>query len=317
MRRYLNFLYVILIPLLLVSCVTYSGQERVAEEISYPPYSGPKKRIAILDFDNDVNNYWWDRSWHIERKLTEMMVTELMKTNQFIIVERSALDEVLAEQDLAAGGRVRQETAARVGELLGAQVLVKGSITEFIEKESGGIGGIAISGIGIGGSYHTGHVAIDMRLIDSTTGQVLQAHRAEGKIKSSSIGGIAFFSGVAFGGATYKKTALGQATRQAIQQGVRFILENMEMLPWEARVVKVDGGSVYVNAGYNMNVSEGMLLNVYSKGEDLIDPATGLSLGSSLKRAGTIRLVQISEKFSVAETIEGSGFKRGDVLKMQ
>ncbi|UCF32040.1 MAG: hypothetical protein JSV26_06490 [bacterium] len=319
MRTWIHFLSAALLLFVAASCATYggAGQQEVMEEISYPPYSGPKKRIAVLEFDNDIAYRWWDRSWQIEDKLTEMVITELMKTNQFIVVERGALDEILAEQDLGASGRVRQETAARVGDLLGAQVLVKGTVTEFIERESGGAGGIAISGIGIGGSSHTGHVAIDVRLIDSTTGQILQSHRAEGKIKSTGIGGIAFFSGVVFGGTTYKKTALGQATRQAVQNAVSFVLDNTESLPWEGRVVKVEGNKVYVNAGYNMNISEGTFLTLYSKGEDLIDPATGLSLGSSLTKAGTIRIIQVSDKFSVAEVVEGSGFKRGDILKIQ
>ncbi len=320
MRNWLLWCSVILLPFALVSCATYGGpeQQQVMEEIPYPPYEGPKKRIAVLEFDNLVKyNNWWDRSWQIERNLTEMVITELLETDQFIVVERTALDEVLAEQDLGSSGRVRQETVARVGELLGAQILVKGAVTEFIERESGGVGGIAIPGLAIGGSSHTGHVAIDMRLIDSTTGQVLQSHRAEGKIKSSGIGGIGFFSGVAFGGATYKKTALGQATRQAVQNAVAFILDGMEGRPWEGRVVKSEGGKVYVNSGFNMNISEGMFMTVYSKGDDLIDPATGLSLGSSLTRAGTIRIIQVSDKFSVAEVVEGTGFKRGDVLKMQ
>jgi curli biogenesis system outer membrane secretion channel CsgG len=246
-----------------------------------------------------------------------MVITELMKTNRFIVVERGALNEVLSEQDLGASGRVRQETAARIGEVLGAQILVKGAITEFIEKESGGMGGVVVSGIGIGGKTNTGHVAIDMRLIDATTGQVLQSERAEGKITSSGIGGIAFFSGVAFGGTAYKKTALGKATRAAVQEAVMFIVNSMEDQPWQGSVVKAEANQIYINGGYNMGIDTGMVFTVYSKGEELIDPATGLSLGSALTRAGTVRVTQVTEKFSIAEIIEGSGFKRNDVVKLQ
>ena len=66
-----------------------------------------------------------------------------------------------------------------------------------------------------------------------------------------------------------------------------------------------------------MNIGSDMVFTVYSKGEDLIDPASGLSLGSAITRAGTVRVVQVSDKFSIAETIEGSGFKRGDIVKLQ
>jgi curli biogenesis system outer membrane secretion channel CsgG len=324
-NRWMRFMVLPLAGLFLAACVTAggnsgntrSGNGMAEEETVYPPYDGPKKRIAVLEFENKVNNRWWDRSWNIEDRLTEMVITELMRTNRFIVVERGALNEVLSEQDLGASGRVRQETAARIGEVLGAQVLVKGAITEFIEKESGGAGGIVISGIGIGGKTSTGHVAMDMRLIDATTGQILQSERAEGKITSSGIGGIAFFSGVAFGGTAYKKTALGKATRAAVSEAVMFIVNNMEDQPWQGSVVKVEGNQIYINAGYNMNISPDAVFTVFSKGEELIDPTTGLSLGSALKRSGTVRVSQVSDKFSVAVVIEGSGFKRGDVVKLQ
>ena len=308
-----------LLTLFLVSCTTAGGYNNVKtdQEVTYSPYDGPKKRIAVLQFDNKVNKRWWDRSWNIEDRLTEMIITELMKTNRFIVVERGSLNEVLSEQDLGDSGRVRQETAARVGEVLGAQVLVKGAITEFIEKESGGAGGIIISGIGIGGKTNTGHVAMDIRLIDATTGQIIQAERAEGKITSSGIGGIAFFSGVAFGGTSYKKTALGKATRAAVSQAVKFIVNKMDDQPWQGRVVKAEGNRIYINAGHNMNISMDSVFTVYSKGEELIDPASGLSLGSALSRSGTVRITQVSDKFSIGDAIEGSGFKRGDVVKMQ
>ncbi|MDF1526380.1 MAG: CsgG/HfaB family protein [bacterium] len=318
-NRILSVFALPLAMLFLVSCTTAGGNSNVMDEqeISYPPYDGPKKRIAVLEFDNKVNNRWWDRSWNIEDRLTEMVITELMKTNRFIVVERGSLNEVLSEQDLGASGRVRQETAAKIGEVLGAQVLLKGAITEFIEKESGGAGGILIGGIGIGGKTSTGHVAMDLRLIDATTGQILQSERAEGKISSSGIGGIAFFSGVAFGGTSYKKTALGKATRAAVSDAVMFVVNNMEDQPWQGMVVKAEGNQIYINAGYNMNIQMDSVFTVYSKGEDLIDPGSGLSLGSALSRSGTVRVTQVSDKFSIASSIEGSGFKRGDVVKLQ
>ena len=322
-RRLTMTLATALVSLILMAaagCATYGSPGQapaVQNEITYPPYDGPKKRIAVLEFDNDIQGHWWDRSWNISRRLTDMVTTELMKTNRFIVVERGALDEILAEQDLGSSGRIRRETAAKVGELLGAQVLIKGAVTEFAQKESGGIGGLAIHGIGIVGRTDTGHVAIDLRLIDSTTGQVQQSHRSEGRIKSTGFGGIAFFHGLAFGGAAYNKTALGKATRQAVQNAVSYIVNAMDARPWEGRVVKATGGTVYVNGGANMNITTGTIFSVYSKGDELIDPDTGLSLGSVQSRAGTIRVTQVMEKFSVAETLEGSGFKRGDILKLQ
>ncbi len=96
-NRILRIVALPLVALFLVSCATAGGSTNVQaeQEMVYPPYDGPKKRIAVLEFENKVNNRWWDRSWNIEDRLTEMIITELMKTNRFIVVERGSLNEVL------------------------------------------------------------------------------------------------------------------------------------------------------------------------------------------------------------------------------
>ena len=96
-----------------------------------------------------------------------------------------------------------------------------------------------------------------------------------------------------------------------------FVVNNMEDQVWQGLVITAEGNRVTINAGYNMNINMDAVFSVYSKGEELIDPATGLSLGNTLTRSGTVRVTQVSDKFSVAEAIEGSGFKRGDVVKLQ
>jgi curli biogenesis system outer membrane secretion channel CsgG len=295
-----------------------ASDARVGEPApAFAPYSGVKKRIAVLTFENKVASRWYDQSWNVEAGITEMLITELMQTNRFVVLERGSINQVIAEQDFGASGRVRAESAARVGEILGAQLLVKGAVTEFSEKESGGMGGIMIGGIGIGGKSSTGHVALDMRMIDSVSGQILSSERAESKISQTGVGGIAFLGPVAFGGAGYSKTSLGKATRDAVHKAVLAIVAKMETTPWEGRVVEVKGNQVYVNAGSDLNLSPGTSFSVFNRGEELIDPGTGESLGFVLTPAGSVRITSVMPKASVAEIVSGGNFKRGDVLKLQ
>ena len=50
-----------------------------------------------------------------------------------------------------------------------------------------------------------------------------------------------------------------------------------------------------------------------SKGEELIDPETGISLGSSDSEVGSVRVNQVQEKFSIADVVSMNGtVKRGD-----
>ena len=53
--------------------------------------------------------------------LTEMMVAELLKSGRFVVVERQAIADVLAEQDLQYSGAVNPETAVQAGRVVGAQ----------------------------------------------------------------------------------------------------------------------------------------------------------------------------------------------------
>lgn len=293
----------------------WCAEEAPAQEHVWPPYTGPKKRIAVTKFDNKVKGVYGN--WNLGEGFSEMLTTELMKTNRFVVVERQALQDVVGEQELGQTGLVKKETAAKVGQMLGAQIIVRGIVSEFEMQESGGGAGIAIAGIRLGGKSSNAHVAVDIRLVDSTTGQVLHSHNAAGKATSSGLAVGISKGDVDFGADAFQKTPLGQATRQAIHDAVHFIILNMEKMPFAARVVKVEGSKVYVNAGASMNIQHGTKFSAYSVGEDIVDPETGLKLGADEKLVGTVEVLDVQDKYSIGTLTSGSGLKRGDVLKLQ
>lgn len=286
-----------------------------APEQPWPAYTGPKKRIAVTKFENKVTGVYGN--WRLGDGFSEMLTTELMKTGQFVVVERQALQDVLGEQELGQSGVVRKETAAKVGQVLGAQIIVRGVVSEFTLNESGGGGGIGIAGFRIGGKSSNAHVAVDIRLVDTTTGQVLQSHNAVGKAESSGVSVGVARGDVDFGADAFKNTPLGQATRQAIRDAVQFIILNMGKMPFSAKVIKVEGNKVYINAGSQMNIKRGFKFYAYSVGEDLIDPDTGLKLGADEKLLGTVEVRDVQEKYSIGFLASGTGLKKGDVLKLQ
>ncbi|MEW5767856.1 MAG: CsgG/HfaB family protein [bacterium] len=274
-------------------------------------YYGPKKRIAVVDFEAKSPHAGWD----IGTGMAEMLITALHETGRFIVVERQAIKDIIQEQDLGTGGRVRPETAAKVGEILGAQILVRGAITEFEERETGGGVGGVFKGIGVGVGGYTAHVAVDIRMYDSTTGQILESHRSEGKARTRGLAVGTSYKNITFGGATFKKTPLGEATRQAIEDMVAFVVDKMELRPWEGRIIKAEGEKVYINAGEESGIKVGHLFDCYQVGEELIDPETGLSLGTEEEKRGQLQAVTVQEKYAIAKPVKGSGFKRGDIVR--
>jgi curli biogenesis system outer membrane secretion channel CsgG len=280
----------------------------------------PKTRIAVTAFENKVKTPLPDASWKIGEGLAEMLTTELVRTGQFIVVERQALGDVVGEQALGQSGLVRRETAAQSGQILGAQVVVRGAVTEFEERASGGGAGIQGRRFAVEGRAENAHVAIDIRLIDTSSGQVIASHNVS-KIAPAAGGAIGVQGRrVSFGGDAFFQTPIGQTTRAAMQEAVQFIVSRSPTTAAAApsfSIVKVEAGTAYINAGANADVRVGDVFQVYSRGEDLTDPDTGLKLGSSERLVGSIQVREVQEQFSIGTIRSGPGgtMQRGDRVR--
>jgi hypothetical protein len=79
--------------------------------------------VAIFDFESK------DEAVHgLGPKVATLINARLSTNPQIITVERAELEKVLGEQELGLSGTVSADTAAKVGHLTGAQVLVTGRI---------------------------------------------------------------------------------------------------------------------------------------------------------------------------------------------
>jgi curli biogenesis system outer membrane secretion channel CsgG len=196
---------------------------------------GPKARVAVTRFQDKSGKGY--KKGNIGDGMAEMLANALFSTNRFIVLERQSLDDVMKEQDLGASGRVRQETAARIGEIEGADLLIEGTITEFEPGTAGaggaaggviplpGPGGRVVRGIGgVAGGIKTSHVAMIVKVIDARTGRRLASEQVEGK--ATDIGGITGMGGGGLAGvfSGYSKTPMEKAIRVAIEESVRLIV---------------------------------------------------------------------------------------------
>jgi curli biogenesis system outer membrane secretion channel CsgG len=252
------------------------------------------------------------------RGMTEMLTTALMKTNRFIVLERAVMDKVVGEQDFGASGRVNAETAPKVGKIIGAQAMITGDITEFSYSQSS-IGGNmqVLRGFGAKSEKVTALVAVDIRVIDAATGEVLASERAQGKAQMSNVSAAVTAGGSNFGVAAGENTPLGQATRQALQGAVAAIVAGMQKARWSARVIDFRNDMLYVNAGSEMGIQPGMVLAVFRPQEALVDPDTGKSIGTPDEKIGTVVVDSVQEKYCVAKILFGTDMKRGDVVRFK
>ena len=250
--------------------------------------SGPKKRISVAKFDANGAFVAVYGGWDIGGGLAAQLTTALVNSGQFIVVERPDLGAVLKEQELAQLNLTSKGSGPQAGKLLGTQLIVRGSVTEFDQAAEGGGVNIGVSsggGLGnlVGGALashsNRGVVAMDVRLIDATSGQVLQSRRIEKRVTSSDTSVGLTAKQVAFGGEQFNKTVLGQATRAAIEEAVAFIGASLAGLPWTGVIADVDGTRVFINAGGEAGLQAGDRFGVMAVEKELTDPSTGQILG--------------------------------------
>lgn len=115
------------------------------------------------------------------RVLTNMLTNELAARAGFVVVERQKLRAILEEQDLAESGLLSPGRGAEVGRLLGADYLVTGTVTAFeedarTEYKGGLFGGGHVERVSEGG-----YLAVDLRVIDTTTARIAWARTVEGR----------------------------------------------------------------------------------------------------------------------------------------
>lgn len=193
-------------------------------------YNGPKARVAVTRFRDKTGKGWWTGA--IGDGMADQLVTALFNSNRFIVLERQTLGDVLSEQDLGASGRIRQDTAAAIGQIEGAELLIVGAVTEFEGNAGGtrgGAGGLLGGVLGaIGGAVRKSHMAIDIRVIDAKTSRILAATSVEGSSTDVNIGGAigGYFGGGALGGAlsSWENTPKEKALRACINKAVEFIV---------------------------------------------------------------------------------------------
>ncbi len=313
--------------------------------LKFSPYHGPKSRVAVMPVENKLTaqgssmpTFQWSGmpvTYTVQHEgsvvpiggLDGLITVALQNCKRFTMIERSHLNDILKEQDLGSSGRVAQPSAAKTGKVLGAQYLVLAAVNEWTPDKSraGGAVGGAVNKVlgGIGGSKKEAEVAMTFRMVDATTGEILDPAITERATAGSwSLGAaVGFITGsTALGtlAGVEKNSPISYALQACINKAVYRIATALAQKPWAGAVMKVSGGKVYINGGSIAGLENGMEFTVLAKGEDLVDPETGTVLGSETKEIGSVKVDQVEEKFSVASITQGcQGVKIGDIVRLR
>ena len=186
----------------------------------------PKERIpisiyAVTDSTGQFKADGGASSTVVTQGSTEMLITALQRSRQFTILDRVRFGDLMNEQNLISSSRIAPGQGPELGALTGANYMITGSITEYqVSKETGGIG-LVIAGKGGSTEYAKASVALDLRVINLTTGEVIWAESLKGEIIGEKVG-LQLFS---FLGKNIVEFETGQGKQQVINLVVRTLLE--------------------------------------------------------------------------------------------
>lgn len=301
----LNLLLTLLFasPVLLqTGCAAGPGVSRPPSEASVRPV------VAVSSFENRSG---FSGEWQLGGGMADLLVSELVLSGNFSVVERQHLEQVTGEISRQKNGMFRTEGRVKDGMLKNAQYFIRGVINDFSQVEGGGFFFSVSRGL-LGGRGYTARVALTLSLVDIESGEILNSVQSAGTAGAGEAYGSASYKGVAFGGDAFFKTPLGQATRDAIREGVVGITRSLPARPWKPMIAGVDGMSILLNGGADRGVLPGSVYIARQQARTVTDPDTGdviaLLPGAEV---GRVRVVRVEEKMAVAEAIEGAGFRRG------
>jgi curli biogenesis system outer membrane secretion channel CsgG len=300
----------------------------------------PKKRVAVLDFDyatvrSSVAAIWGtDRD--VGKGVADLLVEKLVQGGVYTVVERKAIDKVLAEQNFSVSDRVDPTTAAKIGRILGVDAIIIGSITQFGRDDKattlGGLGSIGRR-YGLGGVQRReakAVVEVTARMISTDTAEILAVGHGQGESTRSgtSLLGAGGSSGGAGAGAydmtskNFAATLIGEAVHKAVGQLSQELEAGASKLP--ARVVQVNGliadvsgNTVILNVGSRAGVKVGDRLQVRRKVREVRDPATGKVIRALEDTIGQVVITEVDEVSAVGTYTGSTPPKVGDAVRSQ
>jgi len=273
-----------------------------------------RPRIAVLDFDYatvmSASSAIFGNNVDVGKGITDLLVTGLVKDGTYSIIERKALDKILAEQNFSNSERADPTSAAKLGKMLGVDAIIVGSITQF------------------GNETKKTNVGVTARIVNVDTGEILAVAEGAGQSSRSStsmLGGGGNWNGwgggnVDFGSSNFQETIIGEAVKNAVDKLTADVVSeaykvSVRTVTVEGMVAAVEGDQIIINVGKKAGVKVGDQLEVVRATKEVKDPETGSVIRRITVSIGIIKATDVDDASAVCTPVSGSGFKTGDRVK--
>lgn len=306
--------------------------------LSASGWAQKKKRVAVLDFEYGTVQTWVNSMFganvDVGKGVSDLLVEKLLETGQYSLIERSALDKVLKEQNFSNSDRADSTTAAKIGGILGVDAIITGSITKFgSDDKSTGLGGFGrtLGGFGMGGvklNNAKAVVGVSARIIDVNSAEILAAvtGNGESKRKGASLAGAggsgwsAGGGGIDMSNSNFRETLIGEATHIAVtdlatQLGGKASILPERVVSVSGLVADVAGATLILNVGTSTGLKVGDKLLVERKVREVRDPASGKVIRAITEALGEVTITEADASSAVGNFSGAGKPKVGDVVK--
>lgn len=256
---------------------------------------GFKRKVAILDFENKTT-YKEER---IGETVSKRLSDKLEATQRVIPLDKTVVSEMLSREGYKFEGPTDLPAMKRAHQSLGIMAIAFGSVTDVSLLSSK-----AAESSDQEVTFATSK--LEIRLVDAATGNPLRTFVGRSPI---------------FGTKETGENSRGKAVLRAIDFSLDEVLDaflrQLDLLDWTSTIAKIDGESLFINAGKLSGLRIGDTLEVFAPGKEIIHPATKLSLGWT---TGELKgVIRVSELFgidaAIGKAIQGQGFTPNDIVK--
>lgn len=263
-------------------------EQRAAQQalLNQPAELALKRKIAVGRITNETN---YGKSLlraavtdELGNKVTDMFMQSLTNSGNYLIFERPDI-ELLGREAELSGQQV---------DIIGVDTLVIGSLTEFGRSTTGESGFLSSS------KKQEAVATVDLRLVDTKTGQVFASVSGSGSSSTETASTMGFGSVASYDGSLNDR-AIGAAVNAAVEKLTAIML----MKTWSADVLAVEDDMVYISGGKSQGISEGMNFNVMTKGRQVKSSTTGSTITLPGKQVARLEIVGT---FGDSELEEGS-----------
>ncbi|MGH9585602.1 MAG: CsgG/HfaB family protein [Acidobacteriaceae bacterium] len=302
-----------------------------------------RHRVAVLDFGYGTvmtsSQAVFGTNVDIGKGIADMLIDKLVNDGTYSVIERNAIDKILNEQNFSNSNRADSATAAKIGHILGVDAVITGDITQFgRDDESKNYGGAVVGHWshgalgGFGKHKAKAEVAVTVRMIDASTGEILASATGKGESQRSGTnllgagwgGGSGAAGGASMTSSNFAQTIIGEATTAAVTQVAQQLNGDSGKLPTAAPppAVAVSGliadastPDIIIDVGTKAGLKVGDKLAVVRVVRVVKDPRTGKALRSITSPIGELTITSADEGSAVGHFAGAGTPKIGDMVK--